>query len=153
MARKRCPRERTTSSLPMVLIRLLPLSLNSDELLLGPQARPPVTRGDWASDLRALPKSMQQLPSSFRLTTTVRPSSRSEARVGCGLWLRYVVFRMKYFFQCLLVGSNRKERNLSKWYGFKRLNSESWPRAGNPGHDSCKTDFTGTSILAPRLVC
>jgi hypothetical protein len=34
-----------------------------------------------------------------------------------------------------------------------RLNSESWPRAGNPGHDLCKTDFIETSILAPRLVC
>ncbi len=35
----------------------------------------------------------------------------------------------------------------------RRLNSESWPRAGNPGSDLCKTDFTETSILAPRLVC
>ena len=34
-----------------------------------------------------------------------------------------------------------------------RLNSESWPRAGNPGRDSCKTDRTETSILAPWLVC
>ena len=28
----------------------------------------------------------------------------------------------------------------------KRLNSESWPRAGNPGRDLRKTDCTGTSI-------
>ena len=28
-----------------------------------------------------------------------------------------------------------------------------WPRAGNPGHDFSKTDFTEASILAPRPVC
>ena len=32
-----------------------------------------------------------------------------------------------------------------------RLNSESWPRAGNPGRDSRKTDCTETSILAPWI--
>ena len=31
----------------------------------------------------------------------------------------------------------------------KRLDSESWPRAGNPGRDSRKTDRTEISILAP----
>ena len=30
-----------------------------------------------------------------------------------------------------------------------RLDSESWPRAGNPGRDSRKTDRTEISILAP----
>ena len=33
-----------------------------------------------------------------------------------------------------------------------RQNSESWPRAGNPGHDLRKTDCTETSILAPWIV-
>ena len=33
-----------------------------------------------------------------------------------------------------------------------RLDSESWPRAGNPGRDLCKTDCTETSILAPWIV-
>jgi len=31
----------------------------------------------------------------------------------------------------------------------ERLDSESWPRAGNPGRDSRKTDRTEISILAP----
>jgi len=31
--------------------------------------------------------------------------------------------------------------------GFAGLNSESWPRAGNPGRDLRKTDCTETSIL------
>ena len=34
-----------------------------------------------------------------------------------------------------------------------RLNSESWPRAGNPGRNLRKTDYTDASILVPRLVC
>ena len=28
-----------------------------------------------------------------------------------------------------------------------RLNSESWPRAGNPGSDLCKTDLTETNVV------
>ena len=33
-----------------------------------------------------------------------------------------------------------------------RLNSESWPRARDPGRESRKTDCTETSILAPWIV-
>ncbi len=37
-------------------------------------------------------------------------------------------------------------------HGVAAWQSESWPRAGNPGHDLRKTDRTETSILASRLV-